>query len=223
MAVPPEPVGTPDAELAAARRRIIEAGDNARRRLARDLHDGAQQQLVTALIRLQLAQQKLEADPAQARQMLDAGVEGTEAGLQTLRELAAGIHPPILTHFGLSAAVEALATTSPVPLSLDLTQDRLPGAIEASLYFFISEALTNVAKHANASAAGVVISAKEGHLVVEVHDDGIGGVGPASAGSGLEGLADRIGALSGDLTVTSAAGDGTTLRAEIPLPYAPAG
>jgi signal transduction histidine kinase len=200
-----------------ARRRIIEAGDTARRHLARDLHDGAQQQLVMAVMNLQLAQRKLESDQPESRTLLDTALEQAEAGLNTLRQLVAGIHPAILTHLGLGAAVKALAGRAPLPVRLDLLDQRLEPAVEASVYFFVSEALTNVIKHARASQAAVLISADHGKLVVEVADDGTGGADIAADGVGLPGLADRIGALGGKLTIASPAGQGTTLRAEIPL------
>jgi PAS domain S-box-containing protein len=204
-------------DLIAARRRVIEAGDAARRRVTRDLHDGAQQLLVTAIINLQLAQQKLAADPKEAKELLDRGVEQAGDGIDDLRELAAGIHPAILTNRGLSAALEALAATMPLPVRLDLSVDKLPRSIEASVYFFCSEALTNVVKHAQASVADVCISCVGDQLSVEVRDDGVGGADPGH-GSGLAGLADRVEALDGRLTLASAPGSGTSLRAEIRLP-----
>jgi signal transduction histidine kinase len=203
-------------ELLAARRRVIEAGDTARQRLARDLHDGAQQQFVTALISLRLAQRKWDSDATRARELLDNGVEQADSGLATLRELVAGIHPPVLAHLGLAAAVEASASRLPFPVRVDVTEQRLPGGIEVSVYFFVSEALTNVLKHAQASSASVQISVEADDLRVEVGDDGIGGARPG-VGSGLVGLADRVGALNGQLDVASTAESGTTLSAQIPL------
>jgi PAS domain S-box-containing protein len=200
----------------AVRRRIIEAGDAARRRLARDLHDGTQQQLVTAVLNLQLARQKFPRDPDAAEELLATGLERAEAGLRALRELVAGIHPAILTHLGLGPALDALATRLPLPVSLDLTTERFPPPVEASVYFFVSEALTNVIKHAQATDAGVVTARDLDTLVVEVRDDGIGGADVARGG-GLAGLADRVAALDGVLGVTSDPGVGTTLRAVIPV------
>jgi signal transduction histidine kinase len=211
------PSGDHAAQLIAAQKRIIEAGDMARRRLSRDLHDGAQQQFVTAVIRLQLAQERWSSDPERARQMLDAGVERAEAGLQTLRELVAGIHPAVLAHHGLGAAVDALAAAAPIPVALDLADERLPSGIEASLYFFVSEAVTNGVKHSAASQMRISIEVVGGDVVVDVRDNGIGGVEQAMWGSGLYGLADRVGALSGVLTISSPAGTGTTLHAVVPL------
>jgi signal transduction histidine kinase len=210
-------------ELRAARRRVIEAGDSARRRLARDLHDGAQQHIVTALIQLRLAQQSWD-DPGKARSMLDAGVEQADEGLASLRDLAAGIHPALLTHSGLAAAVDDLAGTLPIVTSVDVMDERLPRALEASVYFFVSEALTNVLKHAEAGSAQVRIALNSGILTIDVGDDGKGGVDASFGGIGLTGLADRIDALQGELAVTSEAGRGTTLSARIPLgPAARAG
>jgi signal transduction histidine kinase len=203
---------------ALAARRILETGDLARRRLARDLHDGAQQQLIAAVTNLQLAQQKWDSDPARSRAHLDAGVEQVELGRTTLRELVAGIHPPILTHLGLVAAVEALIASLPVPVSLDLTDQRFARSLEASVYFFVSEALTNMVKHARATRASVRVAVADGGLIVEVIDDGVGGANVIDGGTGLMGLVDRIAALDGELTVTSPAHVGTTLLAEIPLP-----
>jgi signal transduction histidine kinase len=205
-----------DAELRTSRR-ILEAADAARRRLARDIHDGAQQQLVAAVINLQLAQQKFPSDPPRAKQLLDSGLAQAEAGIGALRDMVAGIHPPILTHLGLNAAIEALATGLPVPVSLVLSEQRLPQSLEASVYFFVSEALTNVVKHAEASNATVVVASADARLVVEVSDDGIGGATLAGGGSGLMGLEDRVKALDGALTISSAKGAGTLLRAVIPL------
>jgi signal transduction histidine kinase len=205
-----------EAEVRAARR-ILEAGDAARRRLARDLHDGAQQHLVTVVINLHLAQQKFSSNPERAKQLVDAALIQAEAGLGTLRNLVAGIHPPILTHLGLQAALEGLATAIPVPVRLAVSDQRLPQSLEASVYFFVSEALTNVAKHAQASSAHVMIAAMGARLVVEVADDGIGGATLDGRGSGLMGLDDRVKALDGVLAISSSRGEGTVVRAEIPL------
>jgi signal transduction histidine kinase len=200
-----------------ARRRVIEAADGARRALARDLHDGAQQQFVTALMSLRLAQRKWDSDPVRAKELLDAALESADAALCTLRDLVAGIHPPILAHLGLAAAVEASAARVPIPVSIDVTPERLSDPIEASVYFFVVEALTNVMKHAGASRAGVRIAIDADQLSVEVSDDGVGGAAPRGDSTGLEGLADRVGALDGVLDVASPAGGGTTLVAQIPL------
>lgn len=207
------------AEARAAQRRTIEAADAARRQVTRDLHDGAQQQLVNVVINLQLAQQKWASDPDRASELLDAAVEQAKTGIEDLRELAAGIHPALLTTRGLLAAVEALADRLPIPVvPLDIPTERFSPAIEASVYFLVSEALTNVVKHAGATHAAVRIAAAPERLTVEVSDDGAGGAELHSPGHGLAGLADRVAASDGDFTIRSEPSAGTTLRAEIPLP-----
>ena len=206
-------------EARAAQRRSMEAADAARRQVTRDLHDGAQQQFVNVVINLQLAQQKWESEPDRARELLDAAAAQAKAGIDDLRELAAGIHPSLLTTRGLLAAVEALADRLPIPVEpLDIPTDRFSPAIEASVYFLASEALTNVVKHARATRAGVRIAAASGRLTVEISDDGVGGADMHSPGHGLAGLADRVAALDGEFSVRSEPSAGTTLRAEIPLP-----
>ena len=204
-------------ELAASRSRIVAAGDVERRRLERNLHDGAQQRLVTLSLALRVAQTKLESDPAAARAALaDAGDELAVA-LDELRELARGLHPAVLSERGLAAAVEAIAGRAPLPVEIaDVPDGRLPEPVEAAAYYLIAEALTNVTKYAQASRVQVRVAARDSGVVVEVADDGVGGADP-SAGSGLRGLADRVEALGGSLEVVSPAGGGTTLRAEIPL------
>jgi PAS domain S-box-containing protein len=212
------------AEARAAQRRTMEAADAARRQLTRDLHDGAQQQFVNAVINLQLAQQKWTSEPDRARELLDAGVEQAKTGIDEVRELAAGIHPVLLTTRGLLAAVEALADRLPIPVEpLDIPTVRFSPAIEASVYFLISESLTNVVKHARATRAGVHIVVAAGRLVVEVSDDGVGGADLQSPGHGLGGLTDRLAALDGTLTVRSEPSAGTTLRAEVPMPESEVG
>jgi PAS domain S-box-containing protein len=204
-------------ELRVARRRIIEAADAARAQLERDLHDGAQQQFVSAVLQLQLAERKAAADPDGARELRAQAIELASAGLTELRRLASGIHPAILTDRGLGPAVQSLASRLPLPVAVVETSEvRLPAPVEASVYFFVSEALTNVVKHAQAHEATVSIGAENGGLTVEVSDDGVGGA-RAAAGSGLRGLGDRVGALDGTLEVQSPPGGGTLLRARIPL------
>jgi PAS domain S-box-containing protein len=206
------------AELQAARRRIIEAADAARERLTRDLHDGAQQQFVSAVLTLRLAERKTETDPEGAARLRGTALEQAQQGIADLRELAAGIHPGILTDRGLGPAVEALASRLPVPVTVDAALgERLPSPVEASVYFFVSEALTNAAKHAEAGEVRVAIAAADGHLTVDVADDGVGGAAGTAAGTGLAGLADRVAALDGELTITSPPGGGTRLHAVIPL------
>jgi signal transduction histidine kinase len=199
------------------RRRAIEASDAAWRHLARDLHDGVQQELLICLTYLQRSQHKWEEDPATAREFLDAGVSAAEATLASLRELAGGIHPAILTNRGLGAALEELARKQPLPLTLEVTDARFDAPLEASVYFLVSEALSNVVKHARATRGAIRIGLEQGRLSVEVQDDGVGGAGLTGEGSGLPGLADRVAAFDGELTVSSEPGRGTTLRAEIPL------
>jgi PAS domain S-box-containing protein len=204
-------------ELRASRARILEAQDIARRRLERNLHDGAQQRLVALALGLRLAQAKALKDPEGTEAMLAAAADELAQAITELRELARGIHPAILSDRGLPAAIEALAGRSPTPVDVDVGLDeRLPAPIEAAAYFVVSEALANVAKYAEASLVRVSVSRENGHACVEVADDGRGGADP-TAGSGLRGLADRVEALDGRLEVESAPGEGTRIRAEIPL------
>ncbi len=206
-----------EAELRASRSRIVEAADDARRRLERNLHDGAQQRLVSLSLALRLAQSRLREDPDGAEQLLTGAADELNHALAELRELARGIHPAVLTDRGLPAALEALASRAPLPVELSAElEDRLPGPVEAAAYYVVAEALTNVAKYSGASAAEVRAQRLNGRVVVEVSDDGIGGADP-SVGSGLRGLADRVEALDGQLEVESSAGEGTTVRAVIPL------
>jgi PAS domain S-box-containing protein len=205
------------AELSAARRRVIEAADAERRRVTRDLHDGAQQDLVNVITNLHLAKQS-RPEPERARELLDSALEAADRGLRGLRDLATGMHPAILTNRGLAAALESLSRGMPLPVELiELPPGRLPAEVEASVYFFVSEALTNVAKHAQASRATLRLTVGQDQLTVEVADDGIGGASLDSGGSGLPGLADRIAALEGRLELSSEPGAGTTLYASVPL------
>jgi signal transduction histidine kinase len=204
-------------ELRGSRARIVEAGTAERRRLERNLHDGAQQRLVALSLTMRLAQGRLRKDPDGAEQLLAGAQEELGRALEELRELARGIHPAVLSDRGLKAALEALAGRSPVPVTLDGTPpERLPPPVEAAAYFVVAEALTNVVKYAGASQARVSVSRRNGHAIVEVVDDGVGGADPGR-GSGLRGLADRISALDGTLVLTSPEGAGTLLRAEIPV------
>ena len=203
-------------QLQESRARIVEAGYAARRRLERDLHDGAQQRLVGLALDLRLAREKLDDDPGAAASMLDEASAELAKATEELRELARGIHPAILSDRGLEAAVESLAQRAPLPVQIDASVDgRLPDPVEAAAYFVVSEALTNVVRHSGAERAEVGIRRDDGRLVVEVADDGSGGADPA--GSGLRGLADRVGALDGRLQVDDPAGGGTIVRADIPL------
>ncbi len=204
-------------DLAASRARIIAAGDVERRRLERNLHDGAQQRLVTLGLSLRIALAKLESDPAAARATLMSAAEELGLALEELRAIARGLHPAVLTDHGLRAAAEMLAARAPVAVTIDeLPGERLPQPVEAAAYYLIAEALTNVAKYAQASEARVSVRISDASVVVEVSDDGIGGAEP-TAGSGLRGLADRVEALGGSLEIVSPVGGGTTLRAQIPL------
>jgi signal transduction histidine kinase len=204
-------------ELRASRARIVEAGTQERRRLERNLHDGAQQRLVALSLTLRLAQAKLHKDPAKADELLNGAQEELTLALGELRELARGIHPAILSDRGLGPALEALAGRAPIAVELaEIPAEPLPEAIEAAAYFVVAEALTNVVKYAHASSATVSVSRDNGRAVVEIADDGIGGADPGR-GSGLRGLADRVSALDGSMELDSPAGSGTRLRAEIPV------
>jgi PAS domain S-box-containing protein len=205
------------AELHASRARIIEAADAARRKIERDLHDGAQQRLVSMSLDVRLAHRVVAQDPSAAGPLLERLGEELQSASAELRELARGIHPAVLTERGLGPAVEALATRAPIPVELvDVPGERLAPVTEATAYFTVSEALTNVAKYAQATHATVRLACENGHLVVEVRDDGVGGASPDS-GSGLSGLADRVGAADGTLSVDSPLGEGTLIRAVLPL------
>ena len=202
-------------ELRASRERIVEAGDAERRRLERNLHDGAQARLVALLLSLNLARRR-EAGGSEAATLIDAWIAELKLSLEELRELARGIHPAVLTQHGLDPALRALAARSPVPVELTgTTGGRLPAAVETAAYFVVSEGLTNVAKYAHAEHAAVRIERTDGHLRVEISDDGVGGAA-ASAGSGLHGLSDRVAAVDGALELASPPGGGTRLRADLP-------
>jgi signal transduction histidine kinase len=207
-------------ELRASRVRIVQAADAARRRIERDLHDGAQQRLVSLALEVRLARSRVEKDPSLAPAFLERfGEELLEASAE-LRELARGIHPAVLTERGLAPAIAALAARAPVPVEvLDVPADRLPGPLETTAYFTVAEALTNVAKYAEASEATVRVACEDSELVVEIRDDGVGGADP-DGGSGLSGLSDRVAACDGSLSVDSPPGEGTLVRAVLPLAVA---
>jgi signal transduction histidine kinase len=208
-------------ELRASRTRIIEATLAERRRLERDLHDGAQQRLVSVALGLRLVEARLKDDPEDLQELLQTAGGELEAALAELRELARGIHPAVLSERGLDAALEALASRAPLPVDLYAqVRERLPEPAELAAYFVVAEALTNVAKYAKASRATVRAVRDDRRLVVEVSDDGVGGADPAN-GSGLRGLADRVAAVDGVLELRSMDGGGTVLRAAIPVPPAP--
>jgi signal transduction histidine kinase len=202
-------------QLAASRTRIVEAADAARRRIERDLHDGAQQRLVSLALSLRVLESRLEPESA-AAQELAAARDELDAALEELRELARGIHPSVLTERGLEAAIAALAGRSTVPVDLNLDDcGKLPLSVQTTAYFVVAEALTNACKHAHCDRVEARVAVDEDHVLVQVRDEGRGGVDPAR-GSGLSGLADRVSALGGTLEIDSPSGDGTTIRARLP-------
>jgi signal transduction histidine kinase len=201
-------------QLTASRARVLTAGDEARRRVVRDLHDGAQQRLVHTIVTLKLARRALSEDMARAESLLAEALDHAEQGNAELRELAHGILPSVLTR-GLRAGIDSLVSRLGLPVDVDVTSTRLPPEIEASAYFIVAEALTNVIKHSRASRAGVTAAVDSGTLSVEVRDDGIGGADPE--GHGLVGISDRVAALGGRLRMDSRLGRGTVLAAELPL------
>lgn len=203
------------AELQASRARIIEAADAARRRIERDLHDGAQQQFVAVALQLRLLVSQLEKTAPEVAPLVDDALDELQRAIDELRELARGIHPAVLSERGLVRAVEALLSRMPMAAKLRTApEERLPEPVEAAFYYAIAESLTNACKHADASAVTVDIGRADGRAWVEVADDGVGGA-TAGEGSGLGGLGDRLEALDGTLTVVSPPGGGTTVRAEV--------
>jgi len=205
-------------EVRASRARIVQAGLDERRRVERDLHDGAQQRLLALSLTIAMISDKLAASPGadpDLTKLADSACGEISAAIGELRELGRGLHPAVLTNEGLAAAVETLAALAPLPVTTRISPARYPPDVEATTYFVISEALANVARHARASRAEVTACGDGDRLVVEVRDDGIGGA-PARGGSGLTGLADRVAALGGRLTITSPPGGGTTIRADLP-------
>ena len=205
-------------QVRASRARIVEAGDDARRRLERDLHDGAQQRLVTLSLALGMARNRAGGSDPHLESLLESAAKEAREAIAELRELARGIHPAVLTETGLPGAIQALAERSPVATTITtLPPGRFPAPIEATAYFVVSEALANVAKHAAATNAEVSVRELAGRVVVAVSDNGIGGALP-DAGSGLRGLADRVAAVGGSLRIDSPPGCGTRLEAEIPCP-----
>ncbi len=204
-------------DLRGARARIIAAADAERRRIERDLHDGAQQRLVALSLTLGMAESRLSADPAAAAPLIAQAREEARLAVKELRELASGIHPALLSERGLQPALEALAARAPVPTSVDgVPEERLPPAVESACYFVTAEALTNVAKYAGATSAGVSVAIAPGRVRLLVRDDGAGGAS-FTAGTGLRGLRDRVAALDGRLDIDSPPGLGTTVIAEIPI------
>jgi signal transduction histidine kinase len=204
-------------ELAESRKRIVLAGDEARRRIERDLHDGAQQCFVCAMMTLRSAQARLPDDPRATADLLGTTREHLERGLSDLRGLARGIHPALLVDHGVGAAIRAVAARAPVPVVVtDALDGRLSPETEAALYFSAAEAITNAAKHARASEITVELSRNGNAVFVEVVDDGVGGAA-ADKGSGLRGLRDRLAAVDGSIEIRSRPGAGTRLRARVPL------
>jgi signal transduction histidine kinase len=205
-------------DLRGARERIIAAADEERRRIQRDLHDGAQQRLVSLALILSMAESRLQSEPERAAQLIAQAREEAQQAIGELRELAGGIHPAVLSDHGLCAALEALASRAPVPVQVngDLAEQKLQPAVEAAAYFVTSEALANVAKYAHATAAFVEVDLQNGYLRLSVRDDGVGGADPQQ-GSGLNGLRDRVDALDGTLELHSPPGEGTELIVEIPV------
>ena len=203
-------------QLTASRARIVEASVAERRRLERNLHDGAQQRLVTMAVHLRIAQETLREDPAAADAMLAGVGEELKLALEELRELARGLHPAVLTDRGLGPAIQSLANRAPFPVeTAGIPPLRLDEGVEAAVYYLVAETLTNAAKHADASAARIAIATTDAEVVVEICDDGRGGAS-IDRGSGLRGLADRIDAFGGRLEVTSPPGGGTVVRATLP-------
>jgi signal transduction histidine kinase len=204
-------------ELEASRARIVAAGDQARRRIERDLHDGTQQRLVSLVLDLRAAEAAVPPELPVVRAQLARVAEGLTGALDELRELSRGIHPAILSEGGLPPALKALARRSAIPVELEVdVPERLPEPIEVAAYYVVSEALANAAKHAHASLAHVKAQARDGHLQLSVHDDGVGGAS-LGGGSGLVGLADRVQALDGTIRIHSSIGQGTRIQIDLPI------
>jgi signal transduction histidine kinase len=205
------------AALAASRARIVAAADETRRRIERDLHDGTQQRLMSLMLELRAAEAMEPYEVSQLKAQLALTAQGMAGVVEELREISRGIHPAILSKGGLRSALRALARRSALPVELDLrAAGRLPEHVEVAAYYAVSEALTNAAKHAQASVVHVELDTHDASLRLAIRDDGVGGADPAH-GSGLVGLSDRIEAVGGTLEVTSPAGHGTTLLIEIPV------
>ena len=204
-------------DLRDARQRIIDAADAERQRIERDLHDGAQQRMVSVAVTLGLAQSQLESDLARAGELIAHARDEAQLAVKELRELARGIHPALLSDRGLGVALDALAARAPVPVGVSgVPEDPLRPAVEAAAYFVTAEALTNVAKYARATEAFVELQLDDGRLRLQVRDDGCGGADP-EIGTGLRGLRDRVEALDGSLEIDSPPGCGTTVTVELPL------
>jgi signal transduction histidine kinase len=205
------------ADLRTSRERILAAADAERRRIERDLHDGAQQRMVAVAVTLGLAQAQMESNPESAAQLIAEAREEAQLAVKELRELARGIHPAVLSDRGLEAALEALAARAPVPVEVSGVPDEpLPQAVEAAVYFVTAEALTNIAKYARAEGAAVNLAIDDGSVLLQITDDGVGGA-DTSGGTGLSGLCDRVEALDGTIDIESPPGGGTAVRVQIPL------
>ena len=203
-------------DLTESRARIVAAGDAERRRVERNLHDGAQQRLVTVALHLHLVKRRLETDPGEVKELIESAQTELTLALEEIRELVRGLHPRLLSDRGLEPALAGLAERAVLPVEIAETpSERLPPAVEAAAYYLVAEALANAAKHSQASLVTVRVSADGGCTTVEIADDGVGGADP-DRGSGLRGLFDRVAALGGALDVASEPGCGTTLRAELP-------
>jgi signal transduction histidine kinase len=204
------------AKVQESRRRIVTAGDEERRKIERDLHDGAQQRLVALALELRIAQRQFGQESPELEQVLSAAVAQLQVAVEELRELARGVHPAVLTEEGLAGALESLAARTPVPIRIDAAEDRFPGEIEAAAYFVACEAIANAVKHAHATEIRVSAQRHDGTLVIEVEDDGVGGARENGSGSGLRGLVDRVEAHGGTLRIESEPGKGTRVIGELP-------
>jgi signal transduction histidine kinase len=206
------------AELIASRARLVTSADATRRRIERDLHDGAQQHLISLILKVREAEARVTPEQHGLRRQLSDTADALSDILAELQEISRGLHPPVLARAGLRAALRALVRRSPVPVELDVDTDRrLPEELEIGLYYIVSEALTNILKHAHASMVRVGLDQEDSQVRLTVRDDGVGGADPAR-GTGLIGLKDRVEALGGTIQVTSPAGKGTTLLVTIPWP-----
>jgi signal transduction histidine kinase len=203
-------------ELRARREQLVDVVEAERRRIERDLHDGAQQRLVALAMNLGMAREKFDRDPEAARALMEEAHQDAKHAMVELRNLARGIHPAVLSDRGLDAALSSLAGRAPVPVAVEVSVPERPSpAIESIAYFVVAEALTNIARHAGASRAAVTVARQNGHLKVEIRDDGVGGAS-TSRGTGLAGLVDRVTSVDGTLDIHSPAGGPTTLTVELP-------
>ncbi|MEV0147256.1 MULTISPECIES: sensor domain-containing protein [unclassified Nonomuraea] len=211
--------GSEEERLRASRARGVDAAETERRRIERDLHDGAQQRLLSVAVDLGRARTKLDTDPEEARALIEQAHAGTKAAIQELRDLARGIHPAILSDRGLDAALSALAARAPIRVDVSVeVEERPPAAVESIAYFIVAEALANLAKHAAATEASVRVAREGGGVTVDVWDDGIGGA-VVHPGGGLAGLADRAATIDGVLVLHSPVGGPTIVRAELPCAW----